>query len=137
VVPGLVFMSFLDNLESNLKSLEGNSERDSVLADRRRQQSEKARALAAAPYAEELRKGEFTAELLNHATRIGFGQRTKVNMVWIGTSLRLDAKERRLELKPTAEGVVAVFSESGDEKAVEPVDLKGDPEKLAKRWLVA
>ena len=129
-------MSFLDNLESNLKNLERNDERD-VAAERSRRQTQKAEALAAAPYAEALKKGPFVMGLLDHATRIGFSQRTKVNIAWIGTTLRLDAKERRLELKPTPEGVVAIFSESGDEISNSPVDLKSDPEKLALRWLAA
>ena len=129
-------MSFLDNLESNLKNLERADERDTT-SDRNRRQSERAQALAAAPYAEALKKGAFTAGLLEHATRIGFGKRMKVNMAWIGSVLRLDARERRLELRPTPEGVVAVFAEGGVEKASEPVDLTGDPEQLAVRWLEA
>ena len=129
-------MGYLDNLESTLKNLEGNNERDAA-EDRSRRESERAQALAAAPYADELKKGPFTMGLLDHATRIGFSQRTKVNMTWIGTTLRLDAKERRLELKPTAQGVVAVFSEAGQETASSPIDLKSDPEKLARQWLNA
>jgi hypothetical protein len=60
-----------------------------------------------------------------------------VNIAWLGTTLRLDAKERRLELKPTAQGVVAVFSESGQERHKKPVDLKSNPETLAREWLSA
>src|SRR5262245_56981931 len=101
-------MSYLDNLESTLKNLEGNNERDSM-EDRSRRESERAQAIAAAPYADELKKGKYTMSLLDHVTKIGFSQRTKVNIAWIGTTLRLDAKERRLELKPTAKGVLAVF----------------------------
>jgi hypothetical protein len=127
-------MGYLDNLESTLKNLEGNNERDAG-EDRARRESERAQALAAAPYADELKKSPFTMALLDHATRIGFNQRTKVNITWIGTSLRLDAKERRLELKPTSEGVVAMFSEAGQEICSVPVDLRSDPEKLAHQWL--
>ena len=136
--PGfIIFMSFLDNLESNLKNLEGNNERESSAVERSRREAERAHALSAAPYADELKKSSFTMGLLDHATRIGFTQRTKVNMAWLGTTLRLDAKERRLELKPTASGVIAVFSESGEEVSTTPVDLKSDPEALARRWLDA
>ena len=127
-------MSYLDNLESTLKNLEGNNERDAV-EERSRRESERAQALAAAPYADELKKSPYTMGLLEHATKIGFGQRTKVNIAWLGTTLRLDAKERRLELKPTPQGVVAVFSQSGQETATKPVDLKSDPEALAREWL--
>jgi hypothetical protein len=127
-------MGYLDNLESTLKNLEGNNERDAV-DDRKRRESERAQALAAAPFAEELKKGKFTMGLLDHATRIGFSQRTKVNMTWLGTTLRLEAKERRLELKPTGQGVIAIMSAAGKEVARRPVDLKSDPERLAREWL--
>lgn len=127
-------MSFLDNLENSLKSLERNDERDTA-TERNRRESERAQALAAAPYAEELKRGAFTAALLEHATRIGFGKRMKVNIVWIGNVLRLEARERRLELRPTPDGVVAVFAKSGRETSSEPVDFASDPEQLAVRWL--
>jgi hypothetical protein len=134
--PGFRFMSFLDNLESNLKNLERSNENDAAV-ERSRRQSERVEALAAAPHAEALKNEPFAISLLDHAVQIGFRQRTKVNMVWLGTTLRLEAKERRLELKPTRDGVVAVFFESGRETSAEPVDLKSDPEKLARRWLAA
>jgi hypothetical protein len=129
-------MGFLDNLESSLKNLEVNNERDTA-EDRIRRESERAEALAAAPFAEELKKSSFTMGLLDYATRIGFSQRTKVNMAWLGTTLRLEAKERRLELKPTPQGVVAIFFESGREASTVPVNLSSDPEALARQWLKA
>ncbi len=128
-------MGFLDNLESDLKNLEGNNERESSADEHFRRERERAQALAAAPYADELKKGAFTMGLLDHATRIGFAQRVKVNITWLGPTLRLEARERWLELKPEAKGVIAVFSESGQELSKTPVDLKSDPEKLARQWL--
>jgi hypothetical protein len=128
-------MGFLDNLESNLKNLEGNTERDT---GRQKQQkdSDRANARAAAPYAEELRKGAFTNDLLTHAVRVGHGMRTKVNMNWMGNVLLLQARERRLELRPTPQGVVAVFFEDGEQVRSEPIDLKKDSAKdLAEQWL--
>jgi hypothetical protein len=127
-------MSFLDNLESNLKNLERSSEND-VADERARRQAERAQALAIGPHAEHLKTSPFTMALLDHAARIGFSRRMKVNIVWLGTTLRLDAKERRLELKPTPDGIAAIFSEAGNEVSSEPVDLNSDPEKLASRWL--
>ena len=44
---------------------------------------------------------------------IGHGQRVLVQFTWLGENLRLDAKTRRLELTPTADGIVAVFSKDG------------------------
>jgi hypothetical protein len=131
-------MSFLDNLENNLKSLESAEQhRDERERRQRDRSAERAEALAAAPWAEELKKGPFTTELLKQATRIGFSFRMKVNIVWMGTTLRLEARERRLELRPTASGVVAAYSEGGQEQRSEPVDLKGDPAALVRGWLAA
>jgi hypothetical protein len=130
-------MSFLDALESNLKSLEAQDERDPARAAdiRKQRDDDRTRALAAAPHAEELRTGKFTTALLDHATRIGHSQRTKVQITWIDTILRLQAKDRRLDLKPTPQGVTAVFSVDGNETATKPIDLHGDPEALASEWL--
>jgi hypothetical protein len=131
-------MSYLDSLESNLKNLENSQERGADLQrDVKHRELEKAKALAAAPFAEELKNGRFTHEFLACATTIGFSQRTKVQPTWLGTTLRLQAKERRLELRPTPEGVMAVFFEDETEKGSEIVDLKGSAETLAKRWLAA
>ena len=129
-------MSFLDNLENNLKSLESREEgNDSAEQQQRARERDRAAARAAAPYAEELKKGPFTAELLKQAARVGFEKRTKVNVVWLGTLLRLEARERRLELRPTATGVQAVYLEGGQEVRSEPLDLKGDAEALIRGWL--
>jgi len=129
-------MSFLDNLENNLKSLESQEEgRESAERSQRARAAERANAQAAAPWAEELKKGAFTAELLKQAARTGFSMRLKVHVAWLGTTLRLEARERRLELRPTAAGVVAVSIEEGREVRSEPVDLAGDPAELVRRWL--
>ena len=129
-------MSFLDNLESTLKNLEGANEKDFV-ADRQRRQNDRAQALAAAPYADELKNGPFTNEFLTHAVRIGHGSRTRITPLGVGNVLRVDAKEKRLELRPTPEGIRAVFIEDGEERNSEMLDLKSDPEQLASRWLAA
>ncbi|MGP8246830.1 MAG: hypothetical protein ACLQVN_20220 [Bryobacteraceae bacterium] len=129
-------MSFLDNLENNLKSLESREEgRDSDEREARQRAAERARVQAAAPYAEELRKSPFTEELLRQTTRVGHAVRTKIHVAWLGATLRLEARERRLELRPTASGVVAVSIEDGREVGSEPVDLAGDPGALLRAWL--
>jgi hypothetical protein len=127
-------MGFLDNLESTLNALEGKSEGED-LTDRKRQESDRAEALAAAPYADKLKNGPFSMELMNHATSLGWSQRMKVNLTWIGTTLRLDARDKRLELRPTPAGVVAVFLVNGEEKGSEGIDLESDSKILAERWL--
>jgi hypothetical protein len=129
-------MSFLDNLENNLKSLESHEEgQESAERDARQRASERTRAQAAAPYAEELRKSPFTEELLRQTNRVGHEVRTKIHVAWLGAILRLEARERRLELRPTAAGVVAVSIEEGREVRSEPVDLAGDPAVLLRAWL--
>ena len=129
-------MGFLDSLENNLKSLESQEEgANSRKEEQKRREDERARAAAAAPYAEQLQSGPFVPALLTHATAIGHGLRTKVHMAWLGTSLRLEARDRKLELRPTAEGVVAAFLENNVELRREIVDLTGNPEKLAREWL--
>jgi hypothetical protein len=129
-------MSFLDNLENNLKGLESQQEgKEAADRSRRARESAKANALAAAPWAEELKKGPFTAELLKQAARIGFSIRTKVHVAWLGTTLRLEARERRLELRPMAQGIVAAYLENGVETRREPLDLKTDAGELVRRWL--
>ena len=131
-------MSYLDNLESSLKNLETNQERgEDLQRDAKHRATEKARALAAAPHADALKNGTFTHEFLAHATRIGFTQRTKVQPTWLGSTLRLQARERRLEFRPTAEGVMAFYFEDDQETRSEIVDLQGNPEELARRWLAA
>jgi len=127
-------MSFLDNLEGNLKNLESRDEKESQ-RDHERREAESNAARAAAPYAEQLRDSAFTKELLNHATRLGFANRVKVHITWLGTTLRLEARDKKLELRPTPEGVSAVFVENGREVRTQPVDLRGDPERLAREWL--
>lgn len=127
-------MSFLDNLESTLKNLDRANEKDT--RHNRQRQQERADARAAAPFAEQLKKGPFANEFLTHAVRIGHSSRIKVTPTWVGNVLRVEARERRLEFRPTAEGVVAVFMEDGTEQSSEVLDLdKAKPDKLAERWL--
>ncbi|MCC6361903.1 MAG: hypothetical protein IT165_00170 [Bryobacterales bacterium] len=133
-------MGFSENLENNLKSLEAQEERDPAALERERarREEDKKRQSAAAPYVEQLRNGAFTQGLLAQATRIGFGKRTKVHIVWLETpamALRLDARNLRLELRPEPDGVEAHYFTDGVETGREKVDLGGDPAALAGRWL--
>ncbi len=131
-------MSFLDNLENNLKSLESQEgAHDSTGRQHRARERERAAARAAAPYADALKNGPYTSELLKQAARIGFAMRVKVHIAWLGSTLRLEARERRLELRPTSTGVVAVYLENSQETRTEAVDLAGAPEELVRRWLAA
>jgi hypothetical protein len=130
-------MSFSDNLENNLKSLEAQEERDpeAILRARDRAEQQRQDRLQAAPFAEQLRTGAFTQKLLEHATRIGFSKRAKVYITWLDSTLRMDAKHLRLELRPTGRGIAAHYFENGAEARDEMVDLNSDPAELASRWL--
>ena len=132
-------MGFLDNLENSLKAEEARLERDPAQGRRTQKQAdaERARAKALQPIAEELRKGRFTSELLSEVTRVSHGLRTKVYISWIGATLRLEAREHRLELVPTPNGVVANVLVNAKPVSSEPIDLnnKKGPKALAEKWL--
>jgi hypothetical protein len=127
-------MSFLDNLESNLKNLENATENE-VLSAHQKRLNDRVRALAVAPHAYELKSKPFVNEFLTHAVRIGHSLKTRVAPVWVEDTLRVDARNKRLELRPTPEGVIAVFIKDGQEIGSEPLDLSSNPEALATRWL--
>ncbi len=129
-------MSFLDNLENSLKSLESSEQgkEDAERAHRTREQ-ERAQAQAVAPFAEQLKQSGYTAELLKQAARVGFSLRTKIHIAWLGSTLRLEARDKRLELRPTAQGIVAAYIENGQETRSEAFDLSGNPEDLVRGWL--
>ncbi len=120
-------MSFLDNLENNLKALE--SLEQGGIDESKRRELERERALAAAPWAEKLKNGSYVPALMRDLTRAGFTRRTKVNFVWLGTTLRIEARGQRLDLEPTSGGVEAVFP---DHRV--PVDLEGSPDALVQQW---
>jgi len=121
-------MSFLDNLENNLKALE--SLESGGLDDSKSREAERVRAIAAAPWAERLKSGPYIRTLMRDLTRAGFARRMKVNFVWIGTTLRLEALDQRLDLEPMPGGVDAVFP---DHRAT--VDLEREPDALIREWM--
>jgi hypothetical protein len=132
-------MSFLDNLENNLKALENREEKDpaTVKRDQERREADRNAALLRAPHVEALKNSPFTQELLTQCRTIGHGQRVLVQFTWIGENLRLDAKAKRMELTPISEGITAVFFERGFETARERVDPEtDDAAALARRWLI-
>ena len=129
-------MSFLDNLENNLKSLESSEEgKQASEREARAREQDRAAAQAIAPWAEKLKTSPFTAELLKQASRVGFSMRTKVHIAWLGTTLRLEAREKRLELRPTPDGIVAAYLEGQQEMRKEAVELSGSAEDLVRGWL--
>ncbi len=131
-------MSFLDNLENNLNALERQEEKDpeKVKRDQQRREAERTAALQRAPHVDALKNSAFTSDLMAQCRVIGHGQRVLVQFTWIGENLRLDAKVKRMELIPTNEGIVAVFSQNGTEIGREQVNPQSDDAAaLARRWL--
>jgi hypothetical protein len=132
-------MSFLDNLENNLNALERQEEKDpeKVKRDRERREADRSAALQRAPHAEALKQSPFTMDLMTHCRTIGHAQRVLVQFTWLGENLRLDAKTKRMELMPTADGITAVFILDGVETGREIVDPQSDDATaLARRWLM-
>jgi hypothetical protein len=127
-------MSFLDNLENNLKALENRDERD-LGRERAAQQARKEESLRLAPIADALKQSPFTGQLLGACRTLGHARRLMVRPAWIQSTFRLEAGSRRLDLQPTPAGVEAVFFEDGAETARSPVDLASDAQQLAERWL--
>jgi hypothetical protein len=128
-------MSFLDNLEDNLKALESRDE--GGLDETRRRDRDREFAVASAPWAERLKQGPFAKTLMQQATLAGRHRRIKVDLMWIGTTLRLEARGHRLELRPRPDGVAAVFLRGSEEVRQEPVDLTGDPQMLTTDLMAA
>jgi hypothetical protein len=129
-------MGFLDNLESSLNSLERQQERGDNSAHERRE-SERAAALAAAPWADQLKQSPYTKALMDQAAAAGHKIRAKVYMAWLGNTLRLEARGSKLELRPTAEGIRAVVLDGATEMSSKLIDLSGDPAQLLQEWLSA
>lgn len=131
-------MSFLDNLENTLKSLENQKEDAQEEKNRRkREEAQREHMKSAQPYADELRSGKFTQELLSHVTRLGHARRMAVRPMWLGSTLRLEAQGRKLDLEPTPEGVLATARVGETEmwKSRVDISLQGTAEKIAARWL--
>ncbi len=131
-------MSFLDNLENNLKALENQEQKDpdKIRREKERRDAERTTALLRAPHAAALKTSPFTTQFLTQCRTIGRGQRVLVQFVWIGESLRLDAAARRLELTPTEEGITAASFLNGAELSRAKVNLEtDDPAALARQWL--
>ena len=126
-------MDFLDNLENSLKNLEQREERDGSAA--LRQNEARKQAQEAAPWAEKLRKSQYTTGLMEQAAAAGHRIRAKIYMAWLDTVLRLEVKGRWCELRPTPNGIVAEFVNPDGTQTSSPVDLSGQPGELLARWL--
>jgi hypothetical protein len=125
-------VSFLDNLENNLKALES---REEGLDNTRRREVDRGQSLAIAPWAERLKREPYAQDLMRQASIAGRERRMKVNLAWLDTRLRLEARGHRLELRPTPNGIVAVFLRGADAIGQKPVNLADNPQKLIAAWM--
>jgi hypothetical protein len=91
-------------------------------------------ALQITPHAEALRNGPFKDGLLAACRNIGHRKRILVRPVWVDSTLRLEAGAKKLELRPTPNGVLAVFIDGGRELESTLIDLTSDPLELAEKW---
>ena len=127
-------MGFLDNLENSLNNLERQEERNPGEAGRRRA-AERSRAVSVQPWAEKLKNSDYTKELFNKSAAAGHRIRAKIYIAWLEQCLRLEARGRVLELKPTPDGIVAEFAAGDGSRVVRKVDLNADPGLLLDEWL--
>jgi hypothetical protein len=134
-------VSFLDNLENNLKAMESREEIDPEALKRQQSQraAERSEALRRAPFEQALKASPFAGELIAACRRLGHARRAMVRPTWLDSMLRLETRldgvEQRLELHPTGEGVKAVFLREGVEVSSEVVDLNSSPAPLAERYI--
>lgn len=126
-------MGFLDNLESDLKSLEKQEERDPSVQKRRN--AERASVLAAAVWVEKLKKSPYAQDVLAEAARLSHQIRSRIQVTWLDIGLKLELKEHRLELRPATDGIVAVFLRNGKEEKRALVDLNANGNELVHDWL--
>ena len=127
-------MSFLDNLENSLKNLESREERDP--AEQQRREENRARDIAAAPWAERMKNSAYTAGLLEESAAMGHRLRSKIYMAWLDSNLRLEAKGHVCEIRPKPDGIEAHYQRLSDgSEKTEPIDLQGDPKVLLQKWL--
>lgn len=129
-------MGYLDNLESSLKSLESQEERDGAQQNRR--DADRALAIGLAPWAEKLKTGPFTQKLLEEAAITGHRLRAKIYVAWLDRNLRLELRGHYVELRPTPSGIAAhFFSPSGTEGPIERVDLSASPKAFLDKWIAS
>jgi len=130
-------MSYLDNLENSLKALESQEEKDPATMQRHAEAraQEREAAVKRAPHARALQSSTFTGQLLGACRQLGPRLGMYVQITWIDGVLRLEAREQRLELTPTTDGVDAVYSSGGREQRRETINLDDDGALLAKKWM--
>ena len=101
--------------------------------------AERSEALRRAPFELALKESAFAGDLIAACRRLGHAKRSMVRPTWLDSMLRLEARidgvDQRLELRPTGDGVQAVFLREGEEVSSEAVDLNASAAELAARYI--
>jgi DNA repair exonuclease SbcCD ATPase subunit len=126
-------MDFLDNLENSLKNLEQQQERDSNSAARQMEARRKASEIA--PWADALKKSAYVQDLFQKAAIAGHRLRSKIYIAWLENTLRLEAKGRWCEIRPTTSGIEYEFVSPDGGTVKKSLDLASDPDLLLAEWL--
>jgi hypothetical protein len=126
-------MDFLDNLENSLKNLEQQDERQSNSAARQMEARRLAREIG--PWADALKKSAYVQSLFEKAAVAGHRLRSKIYIAWLDNNLRLEAKGRWCEIRPTANGIQYEFVSVDGGTVTQPLDLSSDPDSLLRSWL--
>src|SRR3954447_18008920 len=128
-------MDFLDNLENSLKNLEQQQERDPNAAARQMEARRVAREIA--PWADALKKSAYVQKLFEKAAVAGHRLRSKIYIAWLENTLRLEARGRACEIRPTSTGIQYEFVSPDGATITQPLDLSSDPDLLLASWLGA
>lgn len=126
-------MDFLDNLENSLKNLEQQDERESNSAARQMEARRLAREIG--PWADALKKSAYVQSLFEKAAVAGHRLRSKIYIAWLENTLRLEAKGRWCEIRPTANGIQYEFVSIDGGTVTQDLDLSSDPDSLLRSWL--
>ena len=101
--------------------------------------AERSEALRRAPFELALKESAFAGDLIAACRKLGHAKRSMVRPTWLDSMLRLEARidgvDQRLELRPTGDGVQAVFLREGEEVSSEAIDLNASAAELAARYI--
>jgi len=129
-------MSFSDNLGNDLKNLEKQDEPIPSASRGREAEADPAcqRARGCPSFGEpEEQQLHFRPVDARHSDRSWIAHEGQHHVA--RTTLRLQAREHRMELRPGGDGITAHFFVNEKEIRRQKVDMAGDPEPLAKEWL--
>ncbi|MFL6417615.1 MAG: hypothetical protein ACJ74Y_18325 [Bryobacteraceae bacterium] len=93
------------------------------------------RASEIAPWADALKNSPYVQALFEKAAVTGHRLRTKIYTAWLENVLRLEARGRWCEIRPTPGGIECEFISPESGTVTHPLDLSSDPDLLLSEWL--